>query len=202
MLKRLKPFLLSLLAAATLAGCASNDSPVDFPPLSFKRYQPIFLNVKSVEFVDEYKSPMRSPNVEHLMPYSPAEAMRIWVKDRLRIVGSDKVLQVIIKDGRVTASQIHKDNSIEDFFTIDQDRKYEAALDVELRIYGTESPLSEANVIVKATRSFTMSENASVWRRNYEFRKMIYEMMEAVNAELEKNMHQHMAAHINYKLSP
>jgi hypothetical protein len=171
---------------------------VDFPPLSFKRYQPIYLNVASIEFVDEYKSPMRSPHVEHLMPYSPAEAMRIWVKDRIRTTGSDRVLQVIIKDGRVTASQIHKDSSIEDFFTIDQDRRYEAALDVEMRVYGGQSALSEANVVVKATRAMTMSENASVWRRNYEFRKMIYEMMEAVNAELEKNIHQYMANHVNY----
>ncbi len=197
----LKRLVLAACAAFGLTSCAS-ESPVDFPPLSFLRYQPIFLNVTSIEFVDEYKSPMRSPYVEHLMPYSPADAMRIWVKDRIRAVGPDKVLQVIIKDGRVTASQIHKDSSIEDFFTVDQDRRYEAALDVEMRIYGSDGAMSEASVVVKATRSITMSENASVWRRNYEFRKMIFEMMEAVNAELEKNIYQYMGGHINYSRMP
>ena len=75
-----------LLGALALGSC-SDESPVDFPPLSFTRYQPIYLNVSRVEFVNEYKSPLRPPNVEHLMPSSPEDAMRIWVNDRIRAVG-------------------------------------------------------------------------------------------------------------------
>lgn len=197
----LKKILLTLAGVLALGACAK-DSPVDYPPLNFTRYQPIHLNVASIEFVNEYKSPLRSPNVEHLMPYSPEDAMRIWVKDRLRAVGPEKSLQVIIRDASVVVTELHKDNSIEDFLTIDQDRRYDAKLEVELRIYGSASALSEANVSVKAARSLTMSENASVNQRNAKFRQVIGEMMEGVNAELEKNIFMYMASHINYSQNP
>jgi len=197
----LRKLLLIALSALALNAC-SDENTVDFPPLAFVRYQPIYLNVSSIEFINEYKSPMRTPYVEHLMPYSPEDAIRIWVKDRIRAVGSEKMLQVIIKDASVVVSELHKDNSIEDFFTIDQDRRYDTKLEVELRIYGTASALSEANVIVKEKRSMTMSENASAWRRNQLFRQMIGEMMNTVNAELEKNIFMYMGNHINYSQNP
>lgn len=193
---------LYILAGVLALGSCTQETPVDFPPLTFVRYQPIYLNVSSIEFVNEYKSPMKSPYVEHLMPYSPEEAMRIWVKDRIRAVGSNKILQVIIKDGSVVASELHKDSSWEDFFTVDLDRRYDAKLDVELRIYGTESALSEASVHVKSDSSMTLSENASAWRQNAMYRQMIGQMMEKVNAELEKNIFTYMGNHINYSQNP
>jgi hypothetical protein len=197
----IRKWLFIVFGVLAISSC-SDESPVDFPPLTFVRYQPIYLNVSSIEFVNEYKSPMKSPYAEHLMPYSPEDGMRIWVKDRIRAVGSEKILQVIIKDASVVATELHKDSSFEDFLTVDQDRKYDAKLDVELRIYGSASALSEANASVKGKRSITMSENASAWRRNAMFRQMIGEMMEGVNAELEKNIFMYMGNHINYSQNP
>lgn len=202
MISTLKKFAIAACAMLMLGSCSHDDSPVDFKPLTFVRYQPIYLNVSTIEFVQEYKSPMKAPYVEHLMPYSPEDALRIWVKDRIRPVGPEKSLQVIIKDASVTATELHKDSSFEDFFTIDQDRRYDAKLEVEMRIYGSASALSEASVSVKAARSVTMSENASVYRRNAIFRQMIAELMETVNAELEKNMYQYMGNYINYSQNP
>jgi len=194
--------ILTACAFLVLCSCGGDDSPVDFKPLTFVRFQPIYLNVSNIEYVQEYKSPMRAPNVEHLMPYSPEDAMHIWIKDRIRPVGPEKMLQVIIKDASVVAIELHKDSSFEDFFTVDQDRRYDAKLEVELRIYGSKSALSEANVSVKAARSVTMSENASLYRRNAIFRQLIADMMESVNAELEKNMYQYMGNYINYSQNP
>lgn len=202
MISSIKKIATAACALLMLSSCVGDGSPVDFAPLTFVRYQPIYLNVSTIQFVNEYKSPMQPPYVEHLMPYSPEDAMRIWVKDRIRAVGPEKSLQIIIKDASVKATELHKDSSIEDFFTIDQDRRYDAKLEVELRIYGSASALSEANVSVKAARSITMSENASVNRRNAAFREMIASMMENVNAELEKNMYQYMGNYINYSQNP
>ena len=196
-----KKSLLSLIAVLFLASCA-NEKVVEHPPISFTRYMPIFLNVASIQYMDEYKSPLRPPYVEHLLPYSPAEAVRIWVKDRIRAVGPDKSLHVIIKNASVKASVLHKDNSIEDFFTIDQDKRYDAELDLELRIYGPNSALSEASITVSVRRPISLSENASAYRRNSAFREMIGSMMEAANAELEKNIFQYMGGHINYSQNP
>lgn len=190
------------IALLFIGACSGDGSPVDFPPLTFTRYEPIFLDVSNIEIVDEYKSPTQPPYVEHLLPYSPAEAMRIWVKDRLRAIGSSKSLQVIIRDGSVKATELHKDNGIEDFFTIDQDYRYDAVLEVELRIYEYGSPLSKANVSTTVRKSITMSENAGAQRRNGIFRKLIADMMDQANAELERNMFLYMGNYISYSQNP
>lgn len=197
----MKRWLFILLGTLALSGCG-DTSPVDFPPLGFTRYHPIYLNVSRVEFVTEYKSPLRPPYVEHLMPYSPEDAMRIWVKDRIRAVGPDKFLQVIIKDASVIATELQKTSGVEQLLSLDTDRRYDATLEVEMRIYGYESALSEANVRAKATRSFILSESAGAWQRSSVFRQMVGELMQGINAELEKNMFQYMGGHINYSQNP
>src|ERR1700761_8023109 len=99
------PKIMALFAALLLAAC-TQTSPVEYPPLTFKKYQPINMAVSSIEFVEEYKSPMKPPYVEHLIPYSPSEAMHIWVKDRLHASGGSRVMKVIIKDGSVKATEL------------------------------------------------------------------------------------------------
>ncbi len=192
--------LLTIVAALLLTSCAP-ESPVDYKPLGFAQYQPINIAVSSIQIVEEYKSPMRPPFVEHLIPYSPAEAMKIWTRDRLRSVGGDKTMQVIIKDGAVKATKLPVESGLKGWLTIEQDMQYDASLNVELRVYGT-GAMSEASVNVKARRSITMPENASVNTRNLMFRNMIASMMEEVNAELEKNLYQYMGNYISFSQSP
>lgn len=191
-----------LLLIASVAGSCGGEQHVDYPPLSFARYQPIYLDVSNIQFVEEYKSPMQMPYVEHLLPYSPSEAMHIWIKDRIRAIGNDRFLQVIIKDGSVKVTQLPKPQGLSGFLTVSQDKRYDAKLDVEMRIYGGGHAMSDANVHVVATRSITLSEDASVGERNRAFRKMIADMMEPVNAELEKNMFMYFGNYINYSQNP
>lgn len=198
---KIQKIFLAFLAAWLLVGCTP-DSPVDFPPLTFVRYQPIHIDVSNIEIIDDYKSPLKSPYVEHLFPYSPAEAMRIWVKDRLRAVGGDKTLQVIIKDGSVVSVPITKNSQLQEWIALNRDKRYDAKLDVELRIYGPNSALSLANVTVAATRSVTISEKATVSQRDFLYRQMIAELMETINAELEKNIFLYMGNHISFSQSP
>ena len=197
----LKPLIAAALAVLALVACRS-ESPVEFPPLSFVRYQPIHMDVSNIEIVEEYKSPQREPHVEHLMPYSPAEAVRLWVKDRLRAVGMEKTLQVIIREGSVVSVPIRKDTAVGDLVTLNRDKRYDAKLEVELRVYGTQSAISESNVSVSATRSITIPEKASANRREAMMRQMITDLMETVNAELEKNMHLYMSGNIAYTKMP
>lgn len=197
----LKTLCILLCAALAAAGCQS-EGPVESPPLTFKRFQPIYMDVASIVYVDEYQSTFAPPNVEHLMPYSPAEAMRIWVKDRIRAVGGSKTLQVIIKDGSVVEVPLRKDSKTEDLFALNRDKRYDAKLSVEMRVYGDESAISESSVSVSASRSITIPENASASKRDFLYRQMITQLMETVNAELEKNIFQYMANNVSFSHSP
>lgn len=188
-------FFLSLTALLVIAGCAT-PSPPPAPTLNFTQSPIINVSVANIEVIEAYKSSFKPPNVEHLMPYSPADAMAIWVKDRLRSVGSDKLLQITIVDASVVASDLPKTEGVKGIFTVDQDKKYDARLEVEMRIYG-DAALSEADTSVIVTRSITIPENASVNYRKAVYIQMIQDMMKMMNDKLENNMISYMRNYIN-----
>lgn len=190
-------YRLACIAAICLgSGCANTpDGPSK--PLSFAQYSPIYLSVANVEFVDEYKAPLKAPNVEQEFSTSPLEAVHIWVKDRIRTTGGDGLLQVIIKDGRVVETPLSRTQGIKGVFTNDQAYRYDARLELEMRIYGARA-ISEASLIATATRSETLPENASVASRDALFDRMTRKMMDDMNAELERSMHKYFASYIDY----
>lgn len=192
----------SLFAIAALLLASCSPPPTVIPnSLSFTRYQPLYFNVAKVEVVEEYKSPMRAPYVEHLLPYSPAEAMQIWVKDRVRATGSDGVLQIVIKEASVTTTALPR-AELGSFLTMDRDKRYDARLVVEMRIYARDSALSKASIAVTGIRSITLPESASNNTRNGVFRRLIFDLMELENAELEKNIFTYFGDYIDYSHSP
>jgi hypothetical protein len=186
-----------ILAAAMALLAACSSGPVEYKPLTFTHYQPIYLTVSSIEIVDDYKSPMHPPYIEHLIPYSPAEAMRIWVRDRLRAGGGNKTMQIIIRNGAVTATDLPSGGGL----SFGSNRRYDAKLEVELRVYG-EGVISEASVFVNGTRNITLPGNAGDDVRNKAFRKLIGDLMEEFNAEMEKNLYQYMGNYISFTQSP
>ncbi len=173
------------LAAISIFIVAACDVPPPPKPntLSFTKYPVINVDVASIEVIEAYKSPYKAPNVEHLMAYSPADAMHIWVKDRLHAVGSDKLLQVTIIEAPVTITDLPRTKGIKGVFTVDQDKRYDAKLEVEIRLYSG-GALSEASTSVSVARSITIPENANVNARRAAYEKLIAEMMPMVNALL------------------
>ncbi|NBX03363.1 MAG: hypothetical protein EBR02_04765 [Alphaproteobacteria bacterium] len=193
---------LKIFGLATLALLLSNCDQVQSTipsPLTFTRYQPIILDVGDVQIIEEYQSPKTAPYVEHLMPYSPAEAMRIWVKDRIRASGNEKSLQVIIKDARVMSSTLPSGSGVLGVVGLSKDKRYDLTLAVEMRIYGRSAAMSEANVNVSTTRFITIADTASSHEREVQFRKMVGDSMEVINAELEKNIFTYFGHYITYQ---
>lgn len=194
---------LMIASGTLLASCSDDAQPGPMLPvsMSFSRYQPIYLDVANIDIVEEYKSPMQEPNVEHLLPYSPAEAMRQWTKDRIRSVGLNNTLQVIIKDASVVGVELPVKDSLTGYFSPGPDKRYDARLEVELRIYSS-GAMSEANVVVVATQSNTISKKATVMERKAAFMGMLQQMMDAANAELEKQIFKYFTRFIIYAQTP
>lgn len=198
-IQSMKYFFIPLLLL--FSSCVDVSVPAGGPMPNFKRYQPIYMNVSKIEVIEEYKSPMRMPNVEHLMPYSLADAMQIWVKQRMKARGGNKTMQVIIKDASVIEKELPGSNGLFDVFSSTPDREYNARLEIEVRVYG-DAALSEASVNVIATRSLQMNKNDNVSLRDQKFRAMVGEMMTSVNAEMEKNIFQYLGEYVNFSLNP
>lgn len=195
--------LLGLVCAVALGGCSEShrEGPLVPADISFKQYQPIYLDVANVDFVEEYKSPMKEPFIEHLLPISPAEATRAWVRDRVRSVGLNNTMQVIIKDARVVAVDLPQKDSLTGYFSADANRRYDARLEVEMRIYAN-GAMSDASVTVVSTQSNTISQKATLQERKMAFAGMTRQLMESANAELEKQIFKYFPKYIMYAQTP
>lgn len=193
---------LTLLLFLLPVGACQDKPPVELPPLSFKQYLPIHMAVADIQVVEEYKSPQQLPNVDHLIPYSPTEAMQIWAEQRLRAVGSQNKLEIIVKEGSVKVYQLPSEQHWSSLFTGMPDKRYEAVLDVEVRVYEPNAAMSNASVRVNAKRSIIINDSATVLERDAAFRQLINELMTMINAQLEKNMFQYMANYISFSSNP
>lgn len=198
--------IVGLMCATALAsGCSDSTqdkAPLVKPDISFKQYQPIYLDVGNVDFVEEYKSPRQEPYVEHLLPITPAEATKQWVKDRIRAVGLNHTLQVIIKDASVKAVPLaQQGSSLTAVFSDNPTRRYDARLEVEMRIYN-DGPMSDASVTVVATQSNTINNKATLDERKAIFARMTVQLMDSANAELEKQIFRYFTRYIMYAQTP
>ncbi len=191
-------YLLLIVTALGVASCKNAPQPQPLPKIAFTRYVPFKLDVAYIDVIEEYKSSGKAPYVEQFFPTSPAQAMRTWVEDRIRTVGRDKFLQVVIKDASVKEVSLPRTQGIRGVFTRDQSQRYDARLEVEMRIYGDRSALSEASLHIAASRSATIGEDASPSARQKLFNRMTGELMEMVNAELEKNILSYFSNYIDY----
>ena len=60
--------VISVIAVGALGACETTVSRPVIPELSFKHLPTMSFTVGRIEIVEKYRSPLRSPNVEHLFP--------------------------------------------------------------------------------------------------------------------------------------
>lgn len=192
-MSKINSFFLAI-AALFLFSCSSPTPPSASLP-NFSHLPKINMDVAGIEVIEAYESTMRSPNIEHIMPYTPADTIQLWVKDRLNAAGKDKLMQVNIIDASVKEENLPRTKGVKGLFTVDQEKRYDVRIEVELRIYGG-SALSEANTSVIVTGSSTIPENASVNYREGAYKKLVNNAMTMLNQKLESNIREYMNNHI------
>ncbi|MDP7547904.1 MAG: hypothetical protein QGF20_11470, partial [Alphaproteobacteria bacterium] len=106
--RRFQPLLPLICLGYLLTACESPLKEVTYPDLRFNHLPVIELDVARIEIVEQYRSPLRAPNVEHELPLAPARAMRNWAADRLRAVGKSGQAKFIIIDASVKAERLRK----------------------------------------------------------------------------------------------
>lgn len=177
-----------LLMAFLLIGCQNTPAPASYAAPSFSSLPKLSFNVAKVEVDEEYNSPMRTPNVEHLFPTTPAQAVHIWVNDRIQATGSGGQMLFIIKDASVVETALPVKKGVEGAFTNEQASRYDAKLIVEARIYSQDQAVSTASTDVTITLSRTLPENATLEQHDRLFNEMTNTMMQMFNQQMEQNM--------------
>ena len=165
-----------------LGGCAS-QVPVKPPAVSFADRPTIDLDVAVIDVVDQYHPPMAKPNVEHLAPNPPGQAVRRWVSERLRAVGRGGSAQVIVMDASIVESQLAREQGVAAFFTTQQSQRYEGRVEVKIVCQSPTSGLT-GYAQAMASRSSTVPEDISLAGREETWDKLVRGMMEDLDNRL------------------
>ncbi len=178
--------LVALVCAAPVAlgGCAG-QAPVKAPPINFADGKTLDLDVAAVEVVEQYRSPMGKPNVEHLAPNSPTQAVRRWASQRLRAVGQAGLAQVVVVDASIVESQLAREQGIGSYFKTQQSQRYDGRVEVKIVIQNSPSGVN-GTVQGVATRSQTVPEDISLAGREEVWDKIVREMMEDIDTRLSQ----------------
>lgn len=172
------------LSGLVLAGCTTPPPAPRYPELTFTHLPPIRLDAARLEIVDGFKSPFALPNVEHLMPVSPAAAMRRWAQDRLLPVGSGGQIVFTVADAAVIETPLAATPGLRGAVTKDQSERYDARLEVLITVDGGDNR-RRGEVTAEAMRSRTVPEGISLNEREKIWFQMTEDLVTNMNGELE-----------------
>jgi hypothetical protein len=184
----LRRSLLTLALAAPLLATlpAAAQSIVDF-----SSREPIVLDVASIEVESAYTAPMAPPHIDHELPLTPSDAVRLWVSSRLKAGGPQGRARVVIKDASVKEIELDRTTGIKGWFTKDQSQKYEGKLQVEIVVEGTSRGFT-GSVSGAVARSTTVAEDVTLAQRETTMNDLVRGLAGDLDVELDKSIRANM----------
>ncbi|MBI3451845.1 MAG: hypothetical protein HY057_03255 [Rhodospirillales bacterium] len=174
---------------AGLAACATSPPRPRFPELTYGHFGAFKLDVSRVDIVDEFVSPLKAPNIEHLLPVPPDRTLRRWATDRLAATGAPgRYARFIIQDAKVTETDLPRTPGVRGAFTTDQTQRYDISLAVGLEIRAERGNFRDGFASATATRFRTVPEGITINEREKIWFEMVEAAMNDVNAELERQI--------------
>jgi hypothetical protein len=99
-LRRLLP-ITAVLLPLIAAGCASDDPPMSYPPVSYDYLTKLRLNVASVDIDDSLAPSRDSRDLSRFAPITPVNALRQMAQDRLVAQGSSGRAVFVVDDANI-----------------------------------------------------------------------------------------------------
>lgn len=190
--------LAALLLAGTLAACDTPPSREPFATLTYAYLPPYRLAVGRIEVIESYRSSNAPPHVELEFPVSPAHTAAQWGHDRLQATGgtSRAVYSVLRGDAletRLPASE--SGGLLGSFDAPPPTERYDLTIAVRLQIVEPGGRIA-ATVDAKATRSVTLTEDATLNDRERAGFALTEATMKDLNAALEKSIPQYLRGYL------
>ena len=177
-----------------LAGCDTPNLENSLPQLTFKHQSVIQLDVERIQIINEFKMPFKSPNVEHLVPVSPGASAERWASDILRPIGQSGMAQFVITNGSVIREDLKIQKGIKGIFSIDQSKRFKAAVNVRLEIFKDQK---KSIARASASRSQTLREDASPNLQSRLWYNLVERLMESFNREMRYQINTHLKPYIS-----
>jgi hypothetical protein len=186
-----RPVLLALFALIAVSGCQMPPQKQTFPALTYAHKGPIAFNVARVEVASRYISPMKEPNVEHLAPVPPAQALMQWGRDRLRADGGPGVVRFMVTEAKIVDVPLPIDTGVRGSFTRQQSDRLVATLAAEITVLdaqGNQRGFARAST----ERSRTIAEGMPPAERD----KVLFELTEQAMNDMDTNLDQAIRTHL------
>ena len=183
--------VVALMAMFVLVGCQASLPSQRLPDLTYTHLQPLTFNAGSVEIAMDYRAPLVAPNVDHLFPVPPSDALRQWAGDRLKTTGGDTVVRLVIIDASVVETTLVKEKGLKGVFTKDQSERYEARIEATMEIRDNAGE-RRGFARTEVRRSTTIREDANINERELAWFKLVESLMQDFDAEMEKNTRRHL----------
>lgn len=180
-----KMFLLA--SVVLLAACTTTPERPTYADITFQHLSPIKLDVGEIKVVNEFKSTLKSPHVEHELPVKIDQSIRRWTRDRLQAVGSSGAYAVLtIKDASAVEKKMSKSTGLTGLFTNDQSELYEFHIAVELQVVNISG--SKGLATAEARREKSVPEDISLNDREKMYFELTEILLQDFDAEMEKNI--------------
>jgi hypothetical protein len=189
----LRPAVLVIAASVALAACQATPSQTPVRQISFVNSAPISFDVARIEVVRQYQPPQVPPNVDHLAPVPPSDAVQRWANDRLRAMGSSGTLKVVIKDASIVETRLPPTTGFRGAFTTDQAERYDGHISVDL-VVDVPSRRFQGYTGAAVTRTISVAENVSLQGRDDALFGMVERMMAELNTKLEEGVYGNLTA--------
>jgi hypothetical protein len=176
-----------ILTLMGLSACVTSPERPTYANITFQHLAPIRLDVSEVRVVSEFRSTLKSPNVEHEMPVKIDATVRQWVKDRIEVTGNQNAFAVVtIKDASVIESKLTKQTGLTGIFTNDQSEQYSFRVAVEMSVQEVNG--AKGLVTAEATREKTIPEDSTLNVRDSMYFDQTETLMREFDAQMEKNI--------------
>jgi hypothetical protein len=179
--------------AIALAGCANAPTPPRLPPISYASHGRFTLEAERLEIVQEYQAPLAPPNVEHLFAQRPDDTLKRWANERLAVTGrGERFARFVILDARVTETQLPRETGVRATFTNEQAQRYDGRIEVGVELRQLRGNFRDGYATAAATRTRSVAENITLNDREHVWYEMVEQMMNDINAELDRQIRQNM----------
>lgn len=166
--------------------CSPRVEPPPVPDFAFNDRPPIGLPVADVDIENEYKSPLRAPNVEHEFRAVPTQVARSWARARLEDGGPKGSYAFRILNASVVEKELPTKSGLRDLIYKEQSRELIATLDVKLQYeVPWKGSISTGTISVRAESTTTLLEGMTLAEIDTAYFKMLETLGDRLDEQLQ-----------------
>ncbi|MSP43592.1 MAG: hypothetical protein EXR08_09550 [Alphaproteobacteria bacterium] len=138
------------------------------------------------------EEPNSRPYTEEGFTFTPASAVRDWVKTRLRADGAPGTVRIIVLDASMGRQELKITRGPRGWFTDDQKYRYDGRIRLRAVYEPVGGQRSASQAEAEATGFFTISEDATLNQLEKKAGDLVADLMQRTALELENNMLRYM----------